>query len=191
MARNAFAGFPRSGPDCAREWRCAVPPSPGGIERPGRTGEIETRRRYRKRAASLRARLAGPCRAGSPSKPRKQFGLRPELTTIPSFTSTRTSRSPSTRPTGEMSSVLREGHNAPLDDENIILRPARRDRLRCCGELDCSRSCRCRWAAPAHAHQCLCTEHRNPGIKSACGNSGSVQPMHGMPARVLDDLPVP
>ncbi len=30
-----------------------------------------------------------------------------------------------------------------------------------------------------------------PGIKSWCGNSGSVQPMHGMPARVFDDWRFP
>src|SRR5580658_8072456 len=77
------------------------------------------------------------------SKPRNSSACVQASTTTPLAMSTRTSRSPSTRPTGEMSSVCTEGgiawalrSNAVLDDEDVILCPARGDGFGGGGELD-------------------------------------------------------
>src|ERR1700722_20280018 len=80
------------------------------------------------------------------SKPRNNSAWVQALTMTPSWISTRTSRSPSTRPTGEMSSVCTAvvmGWSSPMeryrvasDDEDVVLGPARRSRLGGYGELD-------------------------------------------------------
>src|SRR5580658_7870607 len=92
------------------------------------------------------------------SRPRNSSACVHALTTRPSAISTRTSRSPSTRPTGEMSRVWLAMCS---DHEDVVFDPTRRGRLRGGGKfnvadlIDAGRQCL------RHAHQGLRFEDRS------------------------------
>src|ERR1700685_3529497 len=89
------------------------------------------------------------------SKPRNSSAWVQALTTAPSFISTRTSRSPSTRPTGEMSRVWM----LMSDHEHVVFGPARACRLGHRHKLDVSDLVYAGGQFARHAHHGLGLEH--------------------------------
>src|SRR5688500_8429629 len=89
------------------------------------------------------------------SKPRNSAAWVQAFTTTPTGRSTRTSRSPPTRPTGEMSRVW----VVPLGEEGVIFHPARRGCLRGRHELDVAGAVQPRRQVFGYAHHGLGLEY--------------------------------
>src|SRR5271166_5475829 len=97
------------------------------------------------------------------SRPRKSSAWVQALTTRPPSISTRTSRSPSTRPTGEMSRVFvvvaSVSIGLPSDDEDVVFGPAGRGRLGRSRQLDVADLVEAGRQRLRHTHQGLRLEY--------------------------------
>src|SRR5271155_2053285 len=129
------------------------------------------------------------------SKPRNNSAEVHALVTTPFSISTRTSRSPSTRPTGEMSSVCTGIARFPVclaasDHEHVLFGPGRSSILGGSRQRDVATFVDALWQVLRHAHHGLCLEHRTRRqIKERELRLGAAQAGHSRPS--LRGLAVP